>query len=558
MSATLDQSVGEHARREADEAHARWAKTRQSWRPTAVMIENATLFAVATTAYAALGIWVVLQKHVLVFDGLSRLSHAYFVWWNAPPKLTAIGFVWPPIATLIFLPFAAIKPLATSLVALPLTSAVAGGLLLVVLNRVLTLVGMLPWQRYCLLAAFGANPMIAFYAANGMAEALYLLFLLGAVYGFMRWYLTRAPGALITIALFFSLGILTRYEVFGWAVVLTASIAFVGIRQRVTRAELEGTLLTYLAPIAYGVGLWLFFNWLILGTPIFFLRQQTPGAPLSPGAVAPPAATDAPVHALDVAQRLVALNWNLFPLTLLVVAALLVTAYRRRDLMTWSLIGIIVLNAAFTWLIVMESGALSYLQLRYNMRAMPVAVTGVAWLYLIARGRRRTWIWATAFAALVLSIPLTGRTMEHFTYQFREADFIRAVTGRGGIPDQLAAERPLARYIDAHVHRRDAILTDDSQAFAAMLIDGRPELFADRIDHGDAKWLELLAFPWGRVQYLLVIPGGPDLALQRYPRAASGDEPGLEPVFRSGKYVLLRVAATRPTRNRNTLASMRR
>ena len=60
------------------------------------------------------------------------------------------------------------------------------------------------------------------------------------------------------------------------------------------------------------------------------------------------------------------------------------------------------------------------------------------------------------------------------------------------------------------------------------------------------------------MQYLLVIPGGPDLALQRNPRAASGDEPGLEPVFRSGKYVLLRVAATRPTRNRNTLASMRR
>jgi len=106
------------------------------------MVENAGLFLAATAAYGALGLWLVLREHVLVYDGLARLSHAYFVWWNAPPKLTAIGFVWPPIATLMFLPFAAIKPLATSLAALPLSSAVFGALLLVMLNRLFTLMRM--------------------------------------------------------------------------------------------------------------------------------------------------------------------------------------------------------------------------------------------------------------------------------------------------------------------------------------------------------------------------------------------------------------------------------
>lgn len=532
-----------------EEALERWTKHRRVWRPSGVAVESLAIFLVAGAAYMALGSWLVLHEHVLVFDGLARLSHAFFVFWNAPPKLTAIGFVWPPVATLVFLPFAAIKPLATSLLALPLTSAIFGALLLVMVNRILTLATMPRWQRYPIVIAFGANPMIAFYASNGMAEVLYLFLLLGATYAFMRWYLTRAPGALIAAAVFFSLGILSRYEVFGWAVVLTGSIALTSIRQRVTRVELEGTLLTYLAPISYGVGLWLFFNWLILGTPFFFLNQQTPGAPLSPGAVPPPAshATLSPAH---VASQLVSLNWNLFPLTMLVLAALAVVLFQRRDLMTFSLLTMLVLNASFTWLIVLESGAISYLQLRYNMRAMPIALAGVAWLYLIARGRQRSVVWAAALVALVISVPITGRTMERFKYQFREVDFIHSVTGRGGIPDQLSGDRAVAKYVSTHIHKPNSVLTDDSQTFGALLLSGRPDLFVDRIDHGDAKWLELLNYPWGRVPYMLVIAGGPDLVMQRYLGAADGRQPGLKPVFEAGKYVLLRVSARPPRRNR--------
>ena len=533
-----------------EEALERWSKQRRAWRPSGVTVESVIIFLIASAAYMALGSWLVLDEHVLVFDGLSRLSHAFFVFWNAPPKLTAIGFVWPPIATLVFLPFAAIKPLATSLLALPLTSAIFGALLLVMVNRVLALARMPRWQRYPLVAAFGANPMIAFYAANGMAEVLYLFFLIGAIYAFMRWYLTRAPGALIAAAVFFSLGILSRYEVFGWAVALTGSIALTSIRQRVTRAELEGTLLTYLAPIAYGVGLWLFFNWLILGTPFFFLDQQTPGAPLSPGAVPPPSTSQNSLSAVHVANQLVSLNFNLFPLTAFVLGALVVVLFQRRDLMTFSLLTMLVLNASFTWLIVLESGALSYLQLRYNMRAMPIALAGVAWLFLLARGRQKTLIWAAALVVLIVSVPITGRTMEHFKYQFREVDFIRAVTGHGGIPDQLNGDRAVARYVSAHVRERNSILTDDSQTFGALLISGRPDLFVDRIDHGDGKWLEILSYPWGKVAYMLVIPGGPDLAMLRYPGAADGRQPGLDPVFKAGKYVLLRVSARPPTRRR--------
>jgi hypothetical protein len=151
-----------------------------------------------------------------------------------------------------------------------------------------------------------------------------------------------------------------------------------------------------------------------------------------------------------------------------------------------------------------------------------------------------------ALLGLVAAIPVTARTMESFPYQFREVAFVHAVTGRGGLPDQLGGAEKIASYIDAHVHRQNAVLTDDSETFAAMLLTGRPDLFWDRIDRGDQEWQIARDDPWGRVRYMLVIPGGPDLIMQQYPEIASGHTRGFTIVLRSGKYVLVRVAAHRP------------
>src|SRR3954451_20007388 len=69
--------------------------------------------------YGLIGYKVTIDQHVVVFDALDRLTRAFLVWHNDPPKLAAVGFLFPPLTTMAFLPFAAIKPIATSLVALP-------------------------------------------------------------------------------------------------------------------------------------------------------------------------------------------------------------------------------------------------------------------------------------------------------------------------------------------------------------------------------------------------------------------------------------------------------
>ena len=514
------------------------------------MVEGSLLFTTAAAVYCGLGIWLLRDKHLIVFDGFARLSHAYFVWWNLPPKLTAIGFVWPPVATLVFLPFAAIKPLATSLIALPVMSAVFGGLLLVVLDRLFQLARMTRLRRYPLIVAFGVNPMVAFYAANGMAEIVYLFFLVAGVYSFLRWYLTRTPGALIMASVCFAVGILSRYEVFIWAAVLAGSVGLTAIRQRVSRAELEGTLLTYLAPITYGAGLWLFFNWLILGDPLFFLKLQAPGAGINN-----PAGVLQPVPAIirrspgHFAGEVLRLNLQLYPVVALVVVALLFVLYRRRDLMTSSLIVLLILNAAFTWLLVWRSGAQSYLQLRYNMRAMPLALVAVAWLYLIARPHWKRLTWAASLAAVVGSIPFTAYAMENYKFQYLERDFMAAILHDRSLGRPLVGVDAMARYITAHDRLQNSILADDSQTFSVMLRTGRPDLFWDRIDRGDGEWRDTLLSPWGRVRYMLI--ASEDLIAQRYPllyegRTVRGMSLVYETRQRTQKFILVRVAAHRP------------
>lgn len=535
-------------------------KTRRSYKLGPVAVETLALFALSFAAYAALGYRVVVQQHVVVFDALSRLSHAYFVWHNQPPKLAAIGFVWPPLSTVVFLPFAAIKPLATSLAALPLTSAVFAAALLCVLNRLFQLAEMPRLQRYLLLLALAVNPMILFYATNGMSEIVYLYFLVAGVYFFFKWYLDRIPSSLILASVFLTAGILSRYEVIIWAIVLTAAITIALIRQHVLRLELEGSMLAYLAPIAYGVSMWLFFNWLIVGDPLHWLRSQTPNA--APSAYAS-LSFDEPridLSAGAIARELLDLNAQIFAPTVLVAVALLAHAFVRRDLMSTTLLVVLTLNAAFTGILVYVTDVLSYFQLRYNLRAVPLALVGIAWLYVVARRRQKNAVIAFALVAMLASIPLSWRLMQTYPHQFAEQAFTRALaTGEDQEGTRSLSSygrfytigtgdaRRMARIVLDVVRPGEVVLTDDAQTFSVMLVSGKPGIFFDRIDRGDERWFEVLEAPFGKVDYVLVATGPEDVIQGRYAGLGRTRVPGFTVVSRTERFLLARVAAARPS-----------
>src|SRR5271165_3885670 len=138
-------------------------------------------FAISATAFYGLGYHVLSVNHVVVFDAIDRLTSAYMVWWDAPPKMASIGFATPPVQSLVYILPALIKALATTMIALPLVSALFAGGTLAVVGRLLRRCAVALPIRLVIVVLFAANPLFAFYASNGMSDMIYLFSLSLAV-----------------------------------------------------------------------------------------------------------------------------------------------------------------------------------------------------------------------------------------------------------------------------------------------------------------------------------------------------------------------------------------
>jgi hypothetical protein len=510
------------------------------------------MFVVFSAIYFAVGYQTTIGDHVVVFDALNRLTDAYLVWWNDPPKLAAIGFQFPPLTTLAFLPIAVVKPIATSLIALPLLTSMCAGAAMVWLDRTLARCEMPVLFRLPLLVAFGINPMWAFYAGNGMSEALYLAMLAFALYGFVSWYETTEPRFLIAAGFGIAVLIMTRYAFIIWAVVMAVLIGVALVRRRASRVEVEGSVVAFAAPVVYALALWILFNALIVGDPFGWITDTT-----STQAVNATGIDTAGALGFDaVSRRLLELNVAVFPLAFAVVPGLVIAFLgRRNDMALWLaafiVLGIVIMGGHA--LIAQNEGLLTLRD------AMPMALTslvGAAWVYRSFDGFRLV-IWAVTLALLVINLFTAWHGMQHYPFQSMEQAFTRAIStgdsqegtsSRGGFTVGIDPEAQMAQYIKEHVSERNAILTDNAQTFGVIILNGQPQVFFDRIDQGDAKWNAVMDNPFGKVRYLLVAynPRSGDLIQRHYPQVNAGTVKGFDVVFRTDRYILVRVAARNP------------
>ncbi len=518
-------------------------------------IEGLLLFLIAAGVYFWVGYETIVEDGVVVFDALDRLTRAYMAWHNDPPKLAAIGFVFPPLTTVVFLPFTVIKPLATSLVALPLASAIFGGSMIVAMNRLLAACSMTGLQRWLVLALFGLNPLVLFYAGNGMSEVVYLALLTFSLYCFMSWFLTAQPRFLVAAGLAFSLLVLLRYSFGIWALVIAAMMAVGLSRRGAQNDETEGTLVTFLAPLVYALGVWMLFNWLIVGDPLRWLSTSGAFAVNAPQA---DAAGD--VGLLDVLERSGQLTLGVFALGIVVVPALVLSAIAKRDEMSCWLAGL-----ALTGVVVFGANAMieqdfNALAMRNALPVLIVCVAGAAWLYRILPSLRLI-IWLVALAGLVLTAVGSWNAMQRYPFQGQEQAFVRAIKSGGdqdatnsigGFRVGTTPEQQMASYINANIRGRSTILTDNGQTFGVILLSGRPQLFFDRVDKGDGTFEQVVLRPHGRVTHLLMakqVSG--DLIRRRYRTASSRVAAGLTPESETARYLLLKVADRDPRRAPN-------
>lgn len=516
--------------------------------------ETALIFVLFSAAYAWFGYWLVVEKHVVGFETLDRLNRAVMIWHNEPPKLSAIGFDYPPLATLAVAPLALVKGLASSLTIVPLASAVYGGITMASLNTLMRRATILLPLRLGVLIALGLNPLVLFYAANGSRHFIWISLLVIALGALCAWYITADVRFVMISGLSFSLAALAGYSSLIWFLVAMLMIGGILARLGADGNEVEGTIVGFASPTVYVVALWTAFNLLILKDPLNWITQSSDAA--SSGGLED-------FTALELLRATGELVLFSAPLAIVVLPALIFAGFARSNpLALW--LGLLLLTAILLPpMAVLLHLTDSPMLMRNGLPILLLSVIGAIWLARSAAGGA-TLVAAALIVGLLASVPWTFQHMKTYEFQNLEAPFANAVSTRqsqegartlDGETVGIISEQAMAEYIRNNISAKNSILTDNAQTYAVMLMTGRPDIFFDRVDQSDGPWQEAAKDPAPEVDYMLLSTDtSSDLLSKLYPEAADSSEPLLPVVYATERYVLVSVP-TGFTRGADSLQS---
>ena len=146
--------------------------------------EGAAVAGLAWLAYMAFGAVVILGAHSIIGDAWSRVANAYYVLYSRDPHVAAIGFVWNPLPSLAVIPFLPLKAVWPDIVATGFAGSIVSAACMAAAVWQVHGIG-LDWNvrrsaRLLVALLFALNPMIVYYGANGMSEAMFILTLVVA------------------------------------------------------------------------------------------------------------------------------------------------------------------------------------------------------------------------------------------------------------------------------------------------------------------------------------------------------------------------------------------
>ena len=240
-------------------------------------VENTFLFLITFVAYMALADYLVIHLHYMNADAYSRVANATYVLYSRDPHLGAIGFVWPPLPSLLDMPILLLHNwfpfLITQAFAGSVEAALFGAGTVVLLNLAMRRAGVIMPIRWIVLAVWLVNPMTAIYSTQGMSEAPFVFFVIATFLQFMRWADSRRPQDLALLGVLAGLGTLCRVEMIPVALVLAGGVLFCTLGRRISWKEVETRVLLYGLPMLFTLGLWLGSSWVIEHDPLFFVHS---------------------------------------------------------------------------------------------------------------------------------------------------------------------------------------------------------------------------------------------------------------------------------------------
>ncbi|PSR22686.1 MAG: hypothetical protein C7B45_05685 [Sulfobacillus acidophilus] len=276
---------------------------------------------ISFVVYILAAAYLTFVIHYAAGDAVSRVANAYYVLFSRDPHLGAVGFVWNPLPSILELPIVALHPWIPAVVTRGLAgfvvSAVLGATGVYNLYRILERNLDLPQSLVVAITIiYALNPLIILYGANGMSDIMWIACILGTYSGLLDFLQTGSLRRLVSAAFWLAAGFGMRYESipFGFMLILAIALSLWG---RESISKWTGAAIIFAAPIVFSAGVWIYFNWLIMKNPLYFLdsaysnlAQTATGAYMTPAIAA---ADHHPLGALLYVVRFGLLFWPIYP-----------------------------------------------------------------------------------------------------------------------------------------------------------------------------------------------------------------------------------------------------
>jgi hypothetical protein len=455
--------------------------------------------------YVAAGCFMLYSAHYEIGDALSRSADARFVLFSRDPHLAAWGFVWFPGPVVLELPFMAVlSPLNHAALAGPLSTAMCGGLTVLVLVKLFRRLGLSEPMVAGLTLTYAFNPVMIFYYANGMSEGSFYLAASVFLLGIVLWYQEGGSRSLILISMGLAASMAIREEALALVPLVSALAAF---RERAWGRRAKVAALVAL-PGLFVFALWTFANWIIMGGPIFWyealLAEQIP----------PTNAPWLPVHKTLITGILYSGSYALaFVPALFIVLPVLFLVVRSRRRQLWELATIVGAVSVFPGQVALLMaqqkgwGAPRYLA---SMTIFATVILGLAAREAkMARGltlaaRRGIAVGlvclgaANGISGTINDINPKRTAVESESVAFRAAFGLSASYNVYEPP--ILTWLAFDRFIDPYLARNQLIIIDTETGFAGPLFSAYPRQWVIPSDRDFASIADNFS---GQVQWLL-------------------------------------------------------
>ena len=212
------------------------------------------------------------QDQIILYgDAESHLNISKRVVSSITPGLAQLGGIWLPLPHLLMTPFVYFDFLWRTGLAGAIISGISFVVTAVYLYKFAFVITKKRLAGVFAFLFFATNGNALYMQSTPMTEILLVAFFTLSSY-YMYVYLINRQNtlALLHAAFFGFAATLTRYD--GWFLVIIEAgvIAFLYLRERKERKRLEGQIILFCTLGFFGIGLWLLWNFLILGNPLYF------------------------------------------------------------------------------------------------------------------------------------------------------------------------------------------------------------------------------------------------------------------------------------------------